>query len=58
MYTTRRDSNGEEIGTGLGMWIVKTISDEYQAKVELIPKKIQTGFGITFFFPIKYKSKA
>jgi signal transduction histidine kinase len=58
MFTTRRSTSGEEIGTGLGMWIVKTISDEYQAKVQLTSNASQTGFGIIFSFPIKYKSKA
>lgn len=58
MYTTRRDSDGEEIGTGLGMWIVKTISDEYQANARLLVDPAQTGFAISFTFPIKYKSKA
>lgn len=58
MYTTRRDSVGEEIGTGLGMWIVKTISDEYQANAKLLADPAQTGFAMSFTFPIKYKSKA
>ncbi len=58
MYTTRRNADGEEIGTGLGMWIVKTISDEYQASATLSVDPIKTGFCIKFSFPIKYKSKS
>lgn len=58
MYTTRRNADGEEIGTGLGMWIVKTISDEYQSNAKLISDPTLTGFNIRFTFPIKYKSKA
>lgn len=58
MYTTRRDSDGEQIGTGLGMWIVKTISNEYQANAKLLINPSQSGFGIIFIFPIKYRSKA
>ncbi|AXA93464.1 ATP-binding protein [Massilia sp. YMA4] len=58
MYTTKRDSVGQEVGTGLGMWIVKVISDEYQANVQLSAASPPTGFNISFSFPQKYKSKA
>lgn len=58
MYTTKRDSVGQEVGTGLGMWIVKVISDEYQANAQLLPAPSSTGFNICFNFPQKYKSKA
>lgn len=58
MYTTRRNADGEEIGTGLGMWIVKTISDEYQANASLLVDPTKTGFCIKFSFPIKYKTKS
>ncbi len=57
MYTTKRDSVGQEIGTGLGMWIVKVISDEYQANAKLLPTSAAPGFNISFSFPQKYKSK-
>ncbi|WP_084027441.1 ATP-binding protein [Delftia sp. JD2] len=57
MYTTKRDSVGQEVGTGLGMWIVKVISEEYQANVKLHPKSEHLGFNISFDFPQKYKSK-
>lgn len=57
MYTTKRDSVGQEVGTGLGMWIVKVISEEYQANVNLHPKSTNYGFNISFNFPQKYKSK-
>ena len=57
MYTTKRDSVGQEVGTGLGMWIVKVISDEYQANVKLVPASVSPGFNISFNFPQKYKSK-
>lgn len=56
MYTTRRDSVGQEVGTGLGMWIVKVISDEYQANAQLLPREPGAGFGIAFNFQQKYKS--
>lgn len=57
MYTTKRDSVGQEVGTGLGMWIVKVIADEYQANAKLHPKSANSGFNISFSFPQKYKSK-
>lgn len=58
MYTTKRDSVGQEVGTGLGMWIVKVISDEYQANAKLlVSASEESGFGIVFNFPKKYKSK-
>ncbi len=58
MYTTKRDSVGQEVGTGLGMWIVKVISDEYQANTQLLfSDNVPSGFGIQFNFPHKYKSK-
>ncbi len=58
MYTSKRDSVGQEVGTGLGMWIVKVISDEYQADVQLLPIPTYSGFSIVFNFPQKYKSKS
>lgn len=54
LYTTRRDSVGQEIGTGLGMWIIKTIADEYQMKLDLVVNKPKEGFCIKFLIPHKY----
>lgn len=52
-FTTHRNpSTGEEIGTGLGMWIVKSVIDDNDAKVNLL--KPTYGFGLRFSFPIKY----
>ena len=52
-FTTRRNSStGEEIGTGLGMWIVKTVLEENDAEAVLLNR--DDGFGIRLFFPIKY----
>ena len=54
LFTTKRDlSTGEEIGTGLGMWLVKLIADENDARTVLLSPP--QGFGIQFVFPIKYK---
>lgn len=36
-YTTKRDEKtGEKIGTGLGMWIVKSTIDEYNGDIEIV----------------------
>jgi len=51
-FTTKRNqSTGEEIGTGLGMWIVKSVVDDNGAEVKLLSPEY--GFGIRFIFHIK-----
>ena len=54
LYTTKRDKHtGDEIGTGLGMWLVKSVAEENGGKVKLLyPKE---GFGIRITFPYKYQ---
>lgn len=55
LFTTKRNKHtGEEEGTGLGMWIVKSVVQEYDGTVQLLfPSE---GFGIRLLFPIKYKT--
>lgn len=54
LFTTRRNQHtGEEEGTGLGMWLVKSIVEENDGKAQLLYPEI--GFGIKITFPIKYK---
>ena len=54
LFTTKRNQyTGDEEGTGLGMWLVKTISEDNDARVKLLFP--DTGFGIRVIFPIKYK---
>lgn len=54
LYTTRRNPyTGEEEGTGLGMWLVKSIIAENDGIVKLLYPQI--GFGVRILFPIKYK---
>lgn len=56
LFTTKRStSTGEEIGTGLGMYLVKLISEDNDARITLLTP--QKGFGIQFVFPIKYLRK-
>ena len=51
-FTTRRNTAGEEIGTGLGMWILKSVAEDNDAKISLLNPEF--GFGIRFVFPLKY----
>ncbi|WP_060873534.1 ATP-binding protein [Myroides odoratus] len=54
LYTTRRNPyTGEEEGTGLGMWLIKSIVNENDGKVQLLYPEI--GFGLRISFPVKYK---
>ena len=52
-YTTKRNkTTGEEVGTGLGMWILKLIAEDNDAKVKLLTPDV--GFGIQLIFHQKY----
>lgn len=54
LYTTKRNKNtGEEVGTGLGMWIVKTVAKDYDATYSLMYPK-SGGFGLRIAFIKKY----
>ncbi|NIJ54016.1 sensor histidine kinase [Dyadobacter arcticus] len=49
-YTTKRDEKtGEAIGTGLGMWIVKSTIDEYSGDLEIL--RPRPGFKIKITLP-------
>lgn len=53
LFTTRRNPfTGEEEGTGLGMWLVKSIVSENDGVIKLLFPDV--GFGIRIIFPIKY----
>jgi signal transduction histidine kinase len=57
LYTTKRNEyTGEEIGTGLGMWLVATIVKEYNGNVKLLYPE-NKGFGIRISFIRKYIRK-
>lgn len=47
-FTTKRDEKtGEKIGTGLGMWIVKSTVDEYNGDVEILQSRPNFKIKIT-----------
>lgn len=55
MFTTNLNKHtGEEEGTGLGMWIVKSIIEDNDGEVKLIYPSIG-GFGLRIIFPKKYE---
>lgn len=48
--STKRDEHtGEQIGTGLGMWIIKSVIDEYNGSIRL--SKVRPGFQINIKLP-------
>jgi signal transduction histidine kinase len=51
LFTTTRDEKGNKVGTGLGMWIVKSTVEEYKGTVRVT--KSRPNFGIEMFFPLK-----
>ncbi|MBI0157091.1 MULTISPECIES: ATP-binding protein [Gilliamella] len=54
LFTTKRNpDSGEEIGTGLGMWIIKSVIEENDGSVKLLyPNE---GFSLEVKLPVKYK---
>ena len=47
-FTTKRDEKtGEKVGTGLGMWIVKSTIDEYNGDVEILAARPSFKVKIT-----------
>lgn len=43
-FTSKRDDSGNEIGTGLGMWLLKSAVDFNKGRVQILKPK--TGFEI------------
>lgn len=51
--TAKRDRKGKEIGTGLGMYLVKSVIDDNNGTVDILePEK---GFSVLISFPIRKK---
>lgn len=49
-FTTKRDDKtGEKIGTGLGMWIVKSTIDEYSGDIEIL--QARPNFKVKIILP-------
>lgn len=51
-FSTKRDpSSGEEIGTGIGMWLIQKTVEEYRGKVTL-DEKTKSGFSLSILLPV------
>jgi len=51
--TSKRDRKGKEIGTGLGMYLVKSVIDDNNGTIDILtPEK---GFAVLISFPIRKK---
>lgn len=48
-YSTKINEQGDEIGTGLGMWIAKNALDEYSGQIEILKPK--NGFEAVIKLP-------
>lgn len=56
LFTTNRNQfTGEEIGTGLGMWIIKSVVEENDGEIKLLYPNI--GFAVQITFPTKFRRK-
>ncbi|WP_213810884.1 ATP-binding protein [Jeotgalicoccus sp. WY2] len=52
LFTTKLDKEGKEVGTGLGMWIVKSTVEEYSGKINI--SKSRPNFKVEILLPLKY----
>lgn len=43
------------MGTGLGMWIIKSVVEENDGEIQLLYPN--TGFALRIFFPTKFTRK-
>lgn len=50
--TKKQDSNGDSMGTGLGMWLLKNIIDDYKGDVHLRCQIGSPGFAISIRLPL------
>ncbi|WP_291329370.1 sensor histidine kinase [Desulfovibrio sp. UCD-KL4C] len=51
LFTTKLDKQGEPLGTGIGMYLVQSVVDEYKGTIKI--SNDRPGFSITIKFPTK-----
>ncbi|MEK3672655.1 ATP-binding protein [Paenibacillus sp. FSL R10-2771] len=51
LFTTNRDQLGKEIGTGLGMWIIRSTVEEYNGYLKIV--RSRPGFSLQLIFPTR-----
>ncbi len=51
--TTKRDRKGNDIGTGMGMYLIKNVIEGYNGDVQILEP--QEGFSLKLSFPIRKK---
>ncbi len=48
-FTTKKDEVGNDVGTGLGMWLLKTTVDEYKGKINILKNRVGFTLDILFY---------
>jgi len=51
--TSKRNRKGDEIGTGLGMYLVKSVIDDNNGEIEIL--ETEKGFKVKILFPLRKK---
>ncbi|MBI3137975.1 MAG: sensor histidine kinase [Sphingobacteriales bacterium] len=51
--TTKEDKNSNEFGTGLGMYLVKSVVDDNNGRIEILDSTV--GFKLLIEFPVRKK---
>lgn len=49
--TSKVDRKGNKIGTGMGMYLIKSIIDDYNGNIEILEK--ENGFSVEILFPLR-----
>lgn len=52
--TSKVDKRGNKIGTGIGMYLAKTIVEDYKGEIEIL--EMNNGFKLGIYLPLRKKS--
>jgi C4-dicarboxylate-specific signal transduction histidine kinase len=53
--TSKRDNRGNKVGTGMGMYLVKTILEDYNAEIKIL--ECRKGFKLKILLPVTKEDK-